>query len=68
MPKDQPFYLVWNPSTGYTNHRHAHFNDAKTEAARLARAHPGQEFIILSPCLKIQKKDIIETEYDEIPF
>ena len=68
MQKDQPFYLVWNPRTGYTQHQHNTLGEAKTEAQRLARQNKGQEFIILSPVVKLQVADVIETVYDEIPF
>jgi len=69
MPKlDQLFYLVWNPHTGYTQHRHQTLGEAKAEAQRLARQNKGQEFIILMPVVKLQVADVIETKYDEIPF
>ena len=47
-PEPDPFYLVWNPATGYTRHQHQSEQDARKEAERLARQVPGTKFFVLS--------------------
>lgn len=49
MPFKQrpPFFLVWNPSTGKTFHRHRDHNRAMAEAQRLANENPGSKFHVL---------------------
>ena len=49
MPFTQrpPFFLVWNPSTGYTKHRHKTPELAEKEAQRLADEFPGKKFHVL---------------------
>jgi hypothetical protein len=42
------FHLVWNPSGHNPNFRHPDRDSAITEAERLARAHPGQQFFVLA--------------------
>jgi hypothetical protein len=45
---EDAFWLVWSP-TGTTppTHRHEHYHLAQTEAERLARLYPGEEFYVL---------------------
>lgn len=69
----QPFYLVWNPATGQTKHRHFTKQDAENEANRLALLHRGQEFIVLAPVsstktVEVQKECYDYSDQDEIPF
>lgn len=66
--KKEPYYLVWNPNTGQTRHKHMTLQDAKDEARRLARNNRGEEFVVLTPCVSLQAIDVVETEFDEIPF
>lgn len=63
------FYLVWNPSTGYTMFRHESRRAAEIEAERLCRQHNG-EFIVLEAQCSIKKSDIVKTNFiiDPIPF
>ncbi|MBF6987237.1 hypothetical protein [Cupriavidus sp. IK-TO18] len=44
----EKFWIVWSP-TGMAppKYRHSGYGSAVTEAERLAREHPGQEFIVL---------------------
>ena len=54
-----PFFLVWNPSSGQTKHRHKTVEDAEKEANRLARENPGIKFHVLlslGRCLEEVKK------------
>ena len=77
----KPFYVVWNPPTGYTKFRHSSIKAAVEEAKRLALAHPNQEFIVLAPVSTSKKVDVQTTMFiydpenapipdleDEIPF
>lgn len=66
-----PFWFVWNPAGYPAQVRHASEAIATTEAERLARFHPGHEFIVLRAvsrsCVEVPS---ITTKYgsDEIPF
>jgi hypothetical protein len=43
-----PFWLVWSPTgSNPPQYRHPSEEGAEQEAERLARAHPGSEFIVL---------------------
>lgn len=69
----RPFYLVWNPITGYTRFKHESKQQAENEARRLALEHRGQDFIVLAPVTSTKSVDV-QTEgfeyelQDEIPF
>lgn len=67
-----PFWLVWNPDGNMPRHRHASFMDAETEAKRLARNNPGQEFFVLRPVSATVKSDVVTRRFQpsdcEIPF
>lgn len=65
------YYLVWNPDTGYTKFRHYNLYVATEEAKRLARQHPGSEFVVLQAVRSVKVNDILIEEYDtreELPF
>lgn len=65
------FYMVLQPSTNYTRYRHDDYQAAKVEAMRLARANPGQEFIVLCAVCTVTKDDVKVDEVpasDHIPF
>lgn len=66
----QKFYMVLQPQTNYTRYRHNDYQAAKTEAMKLARNNPGQEFIVLLAICTVAKQDVIvdEVPCDEIPF
>lgn len=69
-------YFVWNPDRREPNYRHDTVNSALVEAERLARAHPGQQFIVLKVLgAAIVEKPVAfkwapgcETMEQEIPF
>ena len=44
---DKPFWLVWNPAGRPPLYRHESQLAATSEAERLARANPGQTFVVL---------------------
>ena len=45
-----PLYLVWNPGNRNPRGTHPKRPDALTEARRLAKENPGEEFVILESC------------------
>lgn len=71
MPTDNssPFWVVWNPSHGAPTFRHGSATSSHDEAQRLARANPGQQFIVLRAesgyrtCEPLQR-----TDFNEPPF
>lgn len=68
---EEPFFVVWQPSTGYTKYRHGDEYAATAEAERLANLHDGQEFIVLRPVVSVQKTSIVRKRFkdgDGIPF
>lgn len=70
----QGFYLVWNPSTGYTKYRHQSRKLAQAEAERMARNNRDQEFIVLSAVASVKISDVVSEDFDypileeDIPF
>ncbi|MAH03970.1 MAG: hypothetical protein CL561_00220 [Alphaproteobacteria bacterium] len=69
------YFLVWNPDTGRTNHKHETKSDAEREATRLARVNPGETFVVLASVSQFQKQDVAKEDFtfnqhdfDEIPF
>lgn len=43
----QVFYMVYSPEGGAPTMQHYSYSDAKQEAERLARKHPGRQFYLL---------------------
>lgn len=41
------FWMVWNVGGNPPRHQHSYEHEAITEAERLARAHPGEAFVVL---------------------
>jgi hypothetical protein len=70
MKKQPRQFYVWNPQSGPPAHMHGTEESARTEAARLARNWPGQEFFVLATVCMITKNDICVVEFDEddLPF
>jgi hypothetical protein len=72
----RPFYLVWNPDTGYAKHKHPDKLCAELEAKRLTLANRGQEFIVLAPVSVSKIADVVTESFDysspdfeqDIPF
>lgn len=70
------FFLVWNPKTGYTAHKHETEEKAVKECERLANEHPTNEFFVLktikrSKFCSVKTENLIpaSSEYaDDIPF
>lgn len=67
----QPFFLVWEASSGYTRFRHPDRQQAEREAERLARLSKGCEFIVLAPLSSSKSSDVVTEKFDYddgIPF
>lgn len=54
------FCLVWNPEGNMPRHRHDDHQSAVTEAKRLAKANPDQEFFVLVAVSRVKMKDPVE--------
>jgi hypothetical protein len=62
------FYLVWEPSSGYTKYRHSTQQHAEQEAERLARENPNKQFHVLTSLGFCYKNDISwQRPKEEIP-
>jgi hypothetical protein len=67
--KRAPFWVVWNPDRGMPTHRRAEFGLARAEAERLAKVHPGQEFIVMQAVGKaFVSQPAFWVRFDDIPF
>lgn len=69
------FWFVWNPSAGIPRARHSSKGSAQAEAERLARLHPGQQFIVLKsvggaviPSGDVEPITFVKASSDDIPF
>lgn len=69
------FYLVWCPDGARPpRYRHASLLSASQEAGRLAREHPGREFVVLQARnsvampASIHKTFLADEMDDELPF
>jgi hypothetical protein len=60
----QPFFVVWQPSTGYTKYRHTSQEAAEEEAVRLAKQNLGQEFIVLLSMSSLVVNKVQREEFD----
>lgn len=69
---ENPFWLVWSPTGARPpRFRHPTEQSAIAEAERLARAHPGQLFVVLQPIAGRRVDNMVRTIYvddKEIPF
>lgn len=70
-------YFVWSPSGHIPTFQHDTAASARTEAERLARNNPGQEFFVLTKVARAKKVDVEwvefvrpseEFEESQIPF
>lgn len=70
------FWLIWNPRGRDPNYRHASEDSARLEAERLARACPGDVFVVLKAeyAVRVKRPDpppverVPLSQIDEIPF
>lgn len=64
------FWMVWNPHRDPPKHRHESPQQAKVEAERLAREHPGNRFYVLQAVGFCSRNEVSWTTLDDadIPF
>ena len=63
MNIEQPFWVVWADGGGAPTVKHETIERAKAESIRLARANPGQRFIVLQAVGACEKNDVIHTVF-----
>ena len=68
MQHNEPFWLVWNPNGRSPSHKHAALEFAEREAARLARLHKGETFIVLESVVSMMADDIQRTDMRPAPL
>lgn len=74
MGAEPLFWCVWADGGGSPTVKHDTFSQAKREAQRLARANPGQRFVVLAAAVGYQKRDLDEVRFEqswddmEVPF
>jgi hypothetical protein len=71
---NKPTWFVWCPTGWPPKHQHQSIESAINEAERLAKAHPGQQFVVLET-VGARMVDLVQridlrpvNEPDEIPF
>lgn len=57
------FWCVWNEGGGSPTVKHASYSNARQEAQRLARAHPGSRFVVLAAAVGFVKRDLDEVRF-----
>jgi len=69
---EPPYWLVWREGGPGPTYRHPDVVSAENEAKRLARANPGQAFVILCPLSRITCSQFVVETFDPtddgIPF
>lgn len=65
---EDTFWIVWNPRGRNPEIRHSMFEKACAEAKRLAHANPGQDFIVLEARTSFKLVNVVQTDYDMVPF
>lgn len=62
------FFVVWEPSSGYTKYQHSNICMAEREAERLAVLNPNKSFIVLETRSRFIKDEVQRHDYCAIPF
>ena len=63
------FWMVWNEDGPGPRVKHETRARAEAEAKRLARANPGQRFVVLESCCAFESNDLVRVTYEHpIPF
>lgn len=62
------FWMIYGEGASGPTVRHHKLDDAKREAARLARMSRGAKFFILQAVTAVSVNDVVYEELDEIPF
>ncbi len=58
MDTFRKFWTVWCRDGGVPTRQHHTSDSASIEAGRLARAHPGREFVVLEATKSVRKTDL----------
>lgn len=71
--REDAFWLVWNPQGRNPTRQHEYYQQAVSEAERLARNNPGETFIVMeSVCARVvdsmKKIDMTPNNRDCVPF
>lgn len=68
--RERTFFMVWSPQGGEPSRKHDTLREARSEANRLARLHPDQDFIILESLERRRTTNpILVVEHESpIPF
>jgi hypothetical protein len=66
----ETFWLVWNEEkkTFPPKHKHDTSGGAEAEAERLARANPGETFVVLKSVSYRAIDSMVRGKYEECPF
>lgn len=68
---DEPFWLVWQPESGFPTVRRETYVAAREEAVRLARANRGKRFYVLGTSMFAETGDLRLVEFkriDDLPL
>lgn len=73
MANVDAFWFVWNPDARAPRRQHTSRAQAEQEAERLARAHPGERFVVLQSVCERRVESMQRIEHvaytdDEVPF
>ncbi len=67
----KPFWMVWSPQGHAPTYKHASEYAARGEAERLARVHPGSQFVVLQAMSAVECTDLRRITFEndaDIPF
>lgn len=65
---EHDFYVVWNPQGRTPTYKHSTEELARTEAERLARNNPGQQFYVMAPLGLARRVDVEYKQLNQLPF
>lgn len=68
MSEKPSFFMVLRDGVSATSFRHERFNDAKSEAERLANQNPGVRFFVLQSIGAAIRNEVTWEEHDDVPF
>lgn len=64
MIEHTTFWFVWNPQRRAPSYKHPSKESAKTEAERLARLNPGEEFIVLESVATCVSRGVVWEQHE----
>lgn len=66
MATEPLFWCVWRDGGGSPTVKHEYYSRARNEAQRLARANPGERFVVLCAAVAFQKRDLDEFRFESV--